>query len=78
MIDDLDQELEAASDTATESVAPIFNTAHDAIVRYAHCVMCGANLHFVHSTDFSRNLTQETAKCPECGIRVRSVMHRLQ
>jgi DNA-directed RNA polymerase subunit RPC12/RpoP len=46
--------------------------------RYSHCALCGAHLHFSHVTDFSRNLTQETSRCPECGIRARRVVHRLQ
>jgi DNA-directed RNA polymerase subunit RPC12/RpoP len=65
------------SDTDSELTA-FFGSAKEAVDRHTHCVLCGANLHFSHQTDFSRNLTQETAKCPECGIRVRSVLHRLQ
>jgi len=63
---------------ANEALAQFFGTAQDVIQRYTHCVLCGANLHFTHMTDFSRNLTQETARCPECGVKVRRVMHRLQ
>ena len=55
-----------------------FGTASEVIARYTHCALCGANLHFTHITDFSRNLTHETAKCPECGVKVRRVIHRLQ
>ena len=55
-----------------------FGTTHEVIARYTHCALCGANLHFVHITDFSKNLTQETAKCPECGVRARRLMHNLQ
>lgn len=62
----------------TESLSQFFGTAKEVVERYTHCVLCGANLHFSHVTDFSRNLTQETARCPECGIRVRRVVHRLQ
>lgn len=61
-----------------EELSRIFGTAQEVVERYTHCVVCGANLHFTHVTDFSRNLTQETAKCPECGIKVRQMMHRLQ
>ena len=62
----------------SESLSQFIGTAQDVVDRYTHCVLCGANLHFTHITDFSRNLTQETAKCPECGIKVRSLIHRLQ
>ncbi|MBC7385369.1 MAG: hypothetical protein H7301_04285 [Cryobacterium sp.] len=70
-------DLNAANETDAGTTA-FFGTAKEAVARYTHCVLCGANLHFSHQTDFSRNLTQETAKCPECGIRVRSALHRLQ
>jgi len=73
-----DREQQVATETMNESLLPYMGSAKDVVSRYTHCVVCGANLHFMHQTDFSRNVTQETAKCPECGIRVRSVMHRLQ
>src|SRR5580658_4581949 len=57
---------------------PYYGTSKDVVDRYTHCVLCGANLHFSHVTDFSKNLTQETARCPECGVKVRQIMHRLQ
>ena len=53
-------------------------TAREVIERYSHCVICGSNLHFTHITDFSRNITQELAKCPECGVRARKATHSLQ
>ncbi len=53
-------------------------TAKDAVARYTHCAICGANLHFNYSTDFVRNVTQESARCPECGVKARHVLHRLQ
>lgn len=55
-----------------------FGAANVVVERYLHCSFCGANLHFVHVTDFARNMTQETAKCPECGVQARQVLHRLQ
>jgi len=57
---------------------PVFGSARDLIDRYSHCVVCHSRLHFTHMTDFSRNLSQETAKCPECNLKVRRVTHRLQ
>ncbi len=62
----------------TDGLSPFFGTAREVLAKYTHCAICGAFLHFTHVTDFSRNLTQETAKCPECGVRARSLMHRLQ
>lgn len=55
-----------------------FGTANEVMARYTHCALCGANLHFNHITDFAKNLTQEIAKCPECGIKAREVLHKLQ
>ncbi len=83
MSDRIDEELLNESETrelATEqeSGSGYYGKPREVIARYNHCAICGSNLHFTHSTDFSRNLTQETAKCPECGVKVRSVLHRLQ
>lgn len=58
--------------------AQMIGTAKDVVAKYCRCTICGAHLHFTHVTDFSRNLTQETARCPECGIKTRQVMHKLQ
>lgn len=55
-----------------------FGSAEAMLNRYTHCAICGSHLHFTHVTDFARNLTQETARCPECGIRTRQISHRLQ
>jgi hypothetical protein len=57
---------------------PMLGTAEEVMDRYCHCALCGANLHFSHVTDFSRNLTQETARCPECGVKARQHIHKLQ
>jgi hypothetical protein len=77
--DDLMDEDSSAESTANEGLSSqFFGTANDVIARYTHCTLCGANLHFTHMTDFSRNLTHETAKCPECGVKARRVIHRLQ
>jgi DNA-directed RNA polymerase subunit RPC12/RpoP len=63
---------------AKDTLAQFFGTARDVIDRYTHCALCGANLHFNHVTDFNKNITQETARCPECGIKVRQLLHKLQ
>jgi DNA-directed RNA polymerase subunit RPC12/RpoP len=62
----------------TAGLSQMFGTANEVMNKYNHCALCGANLHFTHVTDFSRNLTQETARCPECGTKSRQIMHRLQ
>ena len=62
---------------STES-QPLFGTSAEVLKKYNKCVICQSFLNFQAVTDFSRNLTQETAKCPECNIKVRHVTHRLQ
>jgi|GEM_PF-1045465 len=68
----------STGDTAQASGAPFFGTAAEVVARYSHCALCGANLHFTHVTDFSKNLTHESAKCPECGVKAHRAIHRLQ
>jgi len=53
-------------------------SADEVLLKYTHCAHCQARLHFSYLTDFSRNLTQETARCPECQNQAHRVMHRLQ
>ncbi len=65
-------------DTTRRSFKDFLGTAEQVLSRYSHCTLCGSNLHFTHLTDFSRNLTQEIATCPECGQKERRVTHRLQ
>jgi hypothetical protein len=73
---DLSPEEEQTTDLC--DISRYFGTASQLIERYTHCAICGSNLHFTHVTDFGKNLTFETARCPECGIRARKMMHRLQ
>ncbi len=54
------------------------DNAQQVLLKYTRCVHCQARLHFSYLTDFSRNLTQETARCPECQSQAHQVMHRLQ
>jgi predicted RNA-binding Zn-ribbon protein involved in translation (DUF1610 family) len=69
---------ERSNTSNTSSNNSFFGNAKEVVAKYTHCVSCGSNLHFTHVTDFSRNLTQETARCPECGIQALQAMHRLQ
>lgn len=64
-----------------ESNDPIKNTIGSKeviLTRYKSCPLCGSNLHFSHITDFVLNTTHEIAKCPECRIKIRELMHKLQ
>ncbi|MBU6376162.1 MAG: hypothetical protein KGQ59_09220 [Bdellovibrionales bacterium] len=67
---------EAAS--ATSRVPLLQASADEVLLKYTRCVHCQSRLHFSYLTDFSRNLTQETARCPECQNQAHQVMHRLQ
>jgi hypothetical protein len=42
------------------------------------CSMCGAHLNFSHITDYQHGLLQETARCPDCNIRTRTRLHKIQ
>jgi hypothetical protein len=77
-MDERNQPADESENPAAEGPSPFFGNTKDILARYTHCGACGANLHFSHVTDFSRNLTQETARCPECGVQARQVVHRLQ
>ena len=66
------------SENENSGLSSFYGNSKEVVARYTHCALCGANLHFTHVTDFSRNLTQETARCPECGVKARQAMHRLQ
>jgi uncharacterized protein with PIN domain len=64
-----------------ESVArtpPLHGSIKEVLAVYSRCFVCGGHLHFTHITDFNLNLTEETARCPECGGEPRKAMHRLQ
>jgi hypothetical protein len=79
----IDERNHLTDDDVDDSELGAFSSAPEpealrAVARYSHCSDCGAHLHFSHVTDFIRNLTQETARCPECGNKARRVVHRLQ
>jgi uncharacterized protein with PIN domain len=77
--DEAGDELNAEANPAQiDETFNLFGSTQDVVQKYTHCVMCGANLHFTHLTDFNRNLTEETSRCPECGVKSRRTMHRLQ
>jgi hypothetical protein len=71
---------DSAEDTVTEEAIPEYygHNPSEIVARYTHCKLCGANLHFSYVTDFSRNITHESARCPECGVRSRQAVHQLQ
>jgi DNA-directed RNA polymerase subunit RPC12/RpoP len=71
-------ENQAEETTQQDSMPQFFGDVKDVVARYTHCALCGSNLHFNHITDFAKNMTQEIARCPECGLKARQVMHKLQ
>ena len=62
----------------TPSIAPLVWSLDRVVQKYSHCGVCGGRLHFNYASDFSRNLTEEKASCPECGLDSRQSLHRLQ
>ncbi len=83
MTDDLNFSDENTLETAvqkgpTPSIAPLVGSVDRVIQKYSHCGVCGGRLHFNYASDFSRNLTEEKASCPECGLDSRQSLHRLQ
>ena len=76
MLDEL--ALEVVGKGPAMGMTPMLGNAKKMVEQYSHCDLCGGHLHFVHSTDFSRNTTNEKASCPECGLDARHVLHRLQ
>jgi hypothetical protein len=83
MTDDLDFSDEMGAEQEVQkgpspSIAPSVGSVKRVIERYSHCEICGGRLHFNYASDFSRNLTEEKASCPECGLDSRQVLHRLQ
>jgi uncharacterized protein with PIN domain len=78
-MDKIDQDLETSPETETETEvhSGFYGNVREVVTRYSRCPLCAAHLHFTHSTDFSRNLTLETSKCPECSVQIRRMMHRL-
>ena len=73
-----DLELHDEPEGNSETLHSFFGSPHDFLSVYAHCEQCDSNLHFNYFTDFSRNLTQEVSRCPECGTQARKMTHRLQ
>lgn len=74
----MDDQKSADATEESQEMSPYFDSPQDAVARYAHCPICGSNLHFSHVTDFIRNLTLESARCPECGLKGRKITHKLQ
>ncbi len=83
MTEDLDfgdeNEMESGgSSGSTLAPIPLGGSRDQVVQRYSHCGICGGRLHFNYASDFSRNLTEEKASCPECGLDSRHSLHRLQ
>lgn len=63
---------------SSDDSARYYGSVKEVVDRYTHCQVCGGHLHFTYVTDYGRNITQETSKCPECADQARRVTHRLQ
>jgi ferredoxin-like protein FixX len=77
----LDQDLdveELALDQTKERPSQFYGPIKKLLEKHSHCSFCGANLHFSYFTDFGKNITQESSKCLECGLKSDNIVHRLQ
>ncbi len=63
---------------AFEEYKECFGEVDEVMKRLLLCTLCGGHLHFNHLLDFQNNLVQETARCPDCGVRIRQRIHKLQ
>ena len=64
--------------TAYEEYKDCFGEANEVMKRHLLCTLCGGHLHFNHMSDYRNNVVQETARCPDCGVRIRQRLHKLQ
>ncbi len=61
-----------------EEYKDCFGEPSEVMKKHLLCGLCGAHLRLNHMADFKHGLVQETARCPDCGIRVRQRLHKLQ
>ena len=64
--------------TPHEEYKDCFGDPNEVMKKLLLCTLCGGHLHFNHLTDYRQNLVQETSRCPDCGIRIRSRLHKIQ
>ena len=60
-----------------EEYRDCFGKPEDLMRKHLLCPMCGAHLQLTHMADRSTKLIQETARCPDCMLRVRQRIHKL-
>lgn len=61
-----------------EEYTDCFGEPNEVMKKHLLCTMCGGHLNFSHLSDFQNGLIQETARCPDCGVRIRQRLHKLQ
>ena len=54
------------------------NFREQELEEYFHCILCGAELIYTHSSDFVYQTVLEQAHCPECKIDMKKCEHKLQ
>lgn len=45
---------------------------------YLNCPMCESRLRFNVQTRYAHGVCEESVDCPECGLKVRKLMHAIQ
>lgn len=61
-----------------EDYAECTGDPSDIMKKHLLCNLCGGHLSFNHLSDYQHGLIQETARCPDCGIRTRQRLHKIQ
>lgn len=73
-----DQEQLDPSALCFEEYKDCFGTTNEMMKRHLLCTLCGGHLHFNHMPNYRSGFIQETARCPDCGIRIRQRLHKMQ
>jgi hypothetical protein len=61
-----------------EEYRDCFGEPGEVLKRHLLCTLCGGHLHMNHLADFKNGIIQETARCPDCGVRIRQRLHKIQ
>ena len=72
------ESTQEANTLCFEEYRDCFGEPREMMKKHLLCTLCGGHLHFNHLLDFKNGLSQETARCPDCGVRIRQRLHRVQ
>ncbi len=75
---EMESEIPNTANLSFEEYTDCFGEPREVMKKHLLCNMCGGHLHFSHLSDFPNGLIQETSRCPDCGVRIRQRLHKLQ